>query len=105
MPREDVKIPELIEVFDSEEPELLAFCCQTCANRNVNRAAKVGSHDLFMVCLKKRAQISSLIERIAPETTYSALETAIKLNRVDILETLLSQDKDESDYRGKKHDT
>ena len=58
-----------------------------------------------MVCLKKRAQVSSLIERIAPETTYSALETAIKLNRVDILETLLSQDKDESDYRGKKHDT
>ena len=58
-----------------------------------------------MVCLKKRAQVSSLIERIAPETTYSALETAIKLNRADILETLLSQDKDESDYRGKKHDT
>lgn len=58
-----------------------------------------------MICLKKRAQVSSLFERLAPETTYSAIETAIKLNRVDILETLLSQDKDESDYRGLKHAT
>lgn len=92
-------------MFDSEDPELLPFCCQTCANRNVNRSAKIGSHDLFMICLKQRAQVSSLFERLAPETLYSTVETAIKLNRADILETLLSQDKDESDYRGKKHAT
>ncbi len=58
-----------------------------------------------MICLKQKAQVTSLIERLAPETYYSALETAIKLNRVDILETLLSQDKDESEYRGKKYAT
>jgi hypothetical protein len=33
------------------------------------------------------------------------LETAIRLNRADILETMLSQDNNESEYRGKKHAT
>ena len=58
-----------------------------------------------MICLKQRAQITSLIERLAPESCYSALETAINLNRADIVETMLSQDKEESEYRGKKHAT
>lgn len=49
--------------------------------------------------------MSSLIEHIAPELRYSALEKAIQFNRVEILEILLTQDKPESDYRMKKRES
>jgi len=44
---------------------------------------------LLITCVKSKAQISSLIEGLSPEARFSALETAIALNRVEILEALL----------------
>lgn len=88
IPREDVQIPQIVETFSSPSEDLLHYpsvCCQTCANRNVARAARIGSHDLFMTCVKSKALVSSLIEQIAPESLYSSVEVAIHLNRVDIL--------------------
>jgi hypothetical protein len=42
---------------------------------------------------------------MAPELRYSALEKAISMNRVEILEVLLSQEKPENDSRMKKRET
>jgi len=77
---------------------------QTIANRNCIRAVLINSPDLFIKCVKSRAHISSLLERQGPDYQFSALELAISLNRVEILDILLSQNQPESDYRMKKRD-
>jgi hypothetical protein len=87
LPREEVKIPEALEAFTSPE---INHCCQTCANRSVYVSAIINSHDLFMLCLKSRATVSSLLEQLSPEIHITVVEEAIKMNRCDILETLLS---------------
>lgn len=89
-PREDVIIPDSIENKDSKSEEPIINCCQTCSNRNCLRAVNIDSVDLFIKCVKSRAYITSLIEHMAPELRYSALEKAISMNRVEILEVLLS---------------
>ena len=57
-----------------------------------------------MICLKSKLKVSSLIERISPEVTTTALDAAIRFNRVDILETLLGQDKPENENRFPKRE-
>lgn len=50
----------------------------------------IDSRDLFLTCVKHKAQVTSLIEKIAPETPLNALEEAIRLNRVEIVRTFLA---------------
>jgi len=44
LPREDIPLPISVPTWDSTSKDLLEpHCCQTCANRNVYRAALVDS--------------------------------------------------------------
>jgi hypothetical protein len=52
--------------------------------------------------LKSRAQVSSLIERISPEVKHTALETAIRLNRVEMVAAMLGEQRPEDEYRAPK---
>ena len=52
-----------------------------------------------MTCLKSKAHISSLIEQVSPESHLTCLELSIRLNRLEILETLLNQNVPEKECR------
>ncbi|CDW79015.1 nad(+) adp-ribosyltransferase-3 [Stylonychia lemnae] len=100
--REEVEIPDVIKIFQSQDQEPQINCCQTCSNRNGIRSVLINSVDLFIKCQKSRAHVSSLIEQMGPELRYSALDRAVQLNRLDILEILLDQSKPENEFRMKK---
>jgi hypothetical protein len=65
--RKDVDIPEIVFAKESDNQEPFLNGGQTIANRNCIRAVIINSPDLFVKCMKSRAQVSSLIEQMAPE--------------------------------------
>jgi hypothetical protein len=104
-PNEDVEVPDQVPVKTGAGSNLRLEGSQTQINKEPLRATEIGDHVLFERCVKGRGFVTSLLEWQSPEQTFTCLERAIALNRVDILKTLLKEKRPENETRAKKKES
>jgi len=54
--------------------------------------------------VRDRGAVSSLIQHLSPELRYSALEVALKMDRLPMVEMMLAEEKPENEWRAQRNE-